>query len=104
MGQRVDIKLKGPAAVLDFVCDLAASTNGTGDSDWLAAGETISSHTVTADTGLTVDSSGLTDSNTSITAWLSGGTAGTDYDVVFQFTTSDSRTDEKTMRVKVRNR
>ena len=58
---------KDPDAVLDYKFDWAASTNGSGASDWLADGETISSHTITATTGLTVDSSSLTDTNTSVT-------------------------------------
>lgn len=87
--------LKDPAAVLDYKLDL---------SSWLSGSEVISTHTVTADTGLTVDSSSQTDTNTSITAWLSGGTAGTDYNVVFQWTTDASRTDERTVVIKVENR
>ncbi len=101
---RDDVNVKDPAAVLDFTLDLAGATNSTGPSDWLASGETISSATVTADSGLTVDSSGLTKSNTAVTAWVSGGTDGEDYNLVFQVETSDSRTDERTMRIKVRNR
>lgn len=101
---RNDYLLKDPAAVLDYKFDWAASTNGTGDSDWLVAGETISAHTVTADTGLTVDSSSTDDGATSVVAWLSGGTAGRTYDVVCQITTTDARTDERTMRIKVTDR
>ena len=96
--------VKDPDAVLDYKWDFAASTNGSGDSDWLASGETISSHTVTADTGLTVDSSSITDTNTSVTAWLSGGTAGTDYGVTCQIVTSASRTDDRTITIKCQER
>ena len=96
--------LKDPDAVLDYKFDWRASTNGTGDSDWLAAGETISSHTIDADTGITVDSSSQTDTNTSVTVWLSGGTAGTTYAVRCEIVTSGSRTDERTMRILVEER
>ena len=96
--------IKDPDAVLDYVFDWKASTNGTGDSDWLAAGETISSHTIDADTGITVDSSAQTDINTSVTVWLSGGTAGTAYAVRCEIVTSASRTDERTMRILVEER
>jgi hypothetical protein len=96
--------IKDPDAVLDYKFDWKASTNGTGSSDWLASGETISSHTITEDTGITVDSSSLTDTNTSVTVWLSGGTAGTDYDVACKITTSASRTDERTITIKCQER
>jgi len=61
--------------VLDYKFDWKAKTNGSGATDWLAVGETISTYTVTADAGLTKASDSKTDTNTSVTAWLSGGTA-----------------------------
>ena len=94
--------LKDPDAVLDYVFDWKASSNGTGDSDWLASGETISSHTVTVETGLTKDSD--SESGGQVTVWLSGGTAGTDYDVSCEIETSAGRTDERTVLVRVRER
>ena len=98
--------VKDPAAVLDYKFDWANTTNGGSKADWLESGETISSHTVTASTGLTVDSSSITDTNTSVTAWLSGGTAGEIYTVVCQVVTNSSpaRTDERTLAVKVQER
>ena len=96
--------VKDPAAVLDYKFDWAALTNGTGASDWLASGETISSHTITATTGLTVASSSLTDANTSVTAWLSGGTAWEDYTVTCRIVTSQGRTDERSVTIRVRER
>lgn len=87
--------LKDPAAVLDYKFDW---------SSWLASGETISTQTTTAATGLTVDSSSITDTNTTVTAWLSGGTAGTEYTVTNQIVTSSSRTDERAIRIRVENR
>jgi hypothetical protein len=98
--------IKDPAATLDYVFDWAPRTNARrwARSDWLEAGETIDTATVTAESGLTVDSSGITDTDTSVTAWLSGGTADTDYEVVCQIVTSEGRTDERTITVKVRNR
>ena len=96
--------LKDPNAVLDYVFDWAASTNGTGDSNWLATGETISTITITATTGITVASSSITDTNTSATVWLSGGTAGATYSVACKIATSASRTDERTISIEVVNR
>jgi len=98
--------IKDPSAVLDYKVDLAPLTNSRrgATSDWLASGETISSITVTADSGITVDSSSITDTDTSATVWLSGGTAGSEYDIAVEITTSASRTDERTFRVKVADR
>jgi len=95
---------KDPDAVLDYKFDFKASTNSSGSSDWLASAEVISSHTIDADTGITVDSSALSDTNTSVTAWLSGGTAGTAYDVRCEIVTDASRTDERTITIRVEER
>ena len=82
--------LKDPSAVLDYVFDWTG---------WLATGETITNHTITADTGLKVDSSA--ENNGKITVWLSGGTAGQNYKVACKITTSAGRTDERTIWIKV---
>ncbi len=86
---------KDSDAVLDYKWDW---------SSWLESGETISTKTVTADSGITVDSSSITDSSASVTAWLSGGTAGQSYAVACKIVTSNGRTDERTIRVSVVNR
>ena len=85
--------LKDPSAVLDYVFDW---------TEWLATGETITDHTITADTGITVDSS--TESDGKVTVWLSGGTAGINYKVACLITTSAGRTDERTLWIKVKER
>ena len=95
---------KDPDAVLDYKWDWKALTNGSGLSDWLASGEIISSHTVTVPAGITKDSSSQTDANTSVTAWLSGGTAGTDYTVTCQIVTNAGRTDDRSILVQVLER
>lgn len=99
--------VKDPDAVLDYTFDWAADTNGSSDpdaTDWLASGETISSAVVTVESGITKDSDSITDTNTSVTVWLSGGTAGTRYDVACKITTSASRTDERTRIIYVKER
>ena len=100
--------VKDPDAVLDYKFDWAALTNESGRSDWLAALETISDHTITVTpvtaSPLTVDSSAETDGDTSVTVWLSGGLAGTEYKVACLIETSGSRTDERTMKIKVEER
>lgn len=92
---------KDPSAVLDYVFDWRALTNGTGRTDWLAAGETITTKTVTVSTGITLDSDSLTNSSTSVTAWLSGGTAGQSYTVTCRIVTSAGRTDERSIKIQV---
>ena len=85
--------LKDPSAVLDYLFDW---------TEWLATGETITDHTITADTGITVDSS--TEDDGKVTVWLSGGTAGINYKVACLITTTAGRTDERTMWIKVTDR
>ena len=85
--------LKDPSAVLDWAFDW---------TEWLATGETITDHTITADTGITVDSS--TELDGKVTVWLSGGTAGINYKVACLITTSAGRIEERTIRIKVTNR
>jgi hypothetical protein len=85
--------LKDPSAVLDYVFDW---------NEWLATGETITDHTITADTGITVGSS--TESDGKVTVWLSGGTAGINYKVACLITTTAGRTDERTIWIKVTDR
>jgi len=85
--------LKDPSAVLDYMFDW---------TEWLATGETITDYTITADTGITVDSS--TKSDGKVTVWLSGGTAGINYKVACLVETSAGRTDERTIWIKVTDR
>ena len=82
--------LKDPDAVLDFAVDW---------SDWLSDGETISSHTVTVQSGITKDSD--SESAGVVTVWLSGGTAGSTYEVTVQTVTSAGRTDDRTFTVMI---
>lgn len=77
--------------------------------DWLD-GDTLSSHTVTADSGITVVSSDINvapvtigartyPANTVITIWLSGGTAGASYDLVVRVVTAGGRQTDRTITV-----
>jgi hypothetical protein len=86
--------VKDPDAVLDYPVDWAL---------WLAdVSDTLSSHTVTADAGLTVDSSSI--SGTKVIAWLSGGTAGETYQVVYHVVTAAGREDDRSIFVKITER
>lgn len=84
--------VKDPDAVLDYEWDWAA---------WLGA-DTIASHTVTAEAGLTVDSSEAT--TTAVTAWLSGGSVGMSYAVTCHVVTAAGREDDRTVTVTVMER
>ena len=85
--------LKDPSAVLDWAFDW---------TDWLATSETITSHTITADPGIVVDSS--TENAGKVTVWLSGGTAGEWYEIACLITTSAGRTDERTISIQIQER
>lgn len=84
---------KDPQAVLDWAFDW---------SRWLATSETISSATVTVQSGLTKDSQ--SNSSTAVTVWLSGGTSGNTYSVACRITTNQGRTDERTIGIRVTDR
>ena len=88
--------LKDPNEVLDYKWDWATNV--------LAVGETISTRTVTVPAGITKDSDSITDTNTTVTVWLSGGTAGQSYAVACKITTTSARTYERTMTVRVQER
>lgn len=85
--------LKDPDAVLDYKWDW---------SSWLQGGETISSSVFTVTAGLTVNSTSNT--TTTATVWLAGGTAGLVYSVGNRITTSLGRTDERTVQIRVQER
>lgn len=88
--------IKDPDAVLDYKWDW---------DDWLEAGESISSRTVTVASGdVTVNSSSITDSGRSVTAWLSGGAADTSNELTCHIVTDAGREDDRTIRVSIRER
>ena len=78
--------LKDADAVLDYTIDW---------SDVFPSGDDISASTWVADTGLTVDSD--TETATTTTVWLSGGTKGEVYDVTNHVTTAAGREDDRTI-------
>lgn len=84
---------KDPAAILDYAFDWAA---------WLAVGETLSSFTLTADAGITIQTSpAAAISGTKVVWWLAGGAAGTFYNLYLTITTNQGRTDRRTLQVEV---
>lgn len=84
---------KDPNAVLDYVLNW---------SKWLASGDTISSVTATPDTGITVDDTDF--DATTTTLWLSGGTAGSKYNIRVHVVTANGRQDDRTVQITVAER
>lgn len=87
---------KDPYAVLDYSLDW---------TNWLPSGDTISAHTITAETisgdsaPLAVDSS--TNTDFIATANISGGTVGNIYNVEYKITTTNGLKDSRNFRIKV---
>jgi hypothetical protein len=90
----MSLYVKDPDAVLDYTIDW---------SDWLGENETISTRTVIADTGITVDSSSIVD-GTSVMIWLSKGTVGQYYRVTCRIVTTAARTDDRSITIQVEER
>lgn len=84
---------KAPTELLDYTFDFTA---------WLAEiGDTISSHTVTlSPSGPTITQHANT--TTAVTAWVSGGTAGTSYTLTSQITTAGGRTASRSILITVK--
>ena len=82
-----------PNAVLDYSWDWTA---------WLAAGESITSHTVVVPAELTLDSSAADTGH--VTAWISGGVNRGDYEVTCRITTDQGRTDDRSIMLLVLDR
>lgn len=85
-----DTFVKDPDEVLDYVRDWSAAL---GD-------DTIATSVWTVPTGLTKDSD--TNTTTTATIWLSGGTLGANYEVLNRITTAGGRTFDKTLRFRIR--
>lgn len=83
--------LLDPDARLDFTFDW---------TDWLATGETITAHTVTATTGVTIDGA-PTESSGIVTVWLKDGVLGERAQVTCHITTSAGRRTDRTFDVLV---
>lgn len=85
---------KDPDATLEFGRDWSA---------WLAAnGDTIVTSTWIVPAGLTV----VDESNTATVTlvWLSGGTAGSSYQITNRVVTAQGRTDDRSIQIVVLNR
>ena len=96
--------LHDPNAILDYSEDWAA---------WLAASadDTIVSHEiilpdVTAEwpTPLAMGPNGSGNDDTTVTAWITGGTSGKTMPVTFRITTAAGRTDDRSIFLRVKPR
>lgn len=83
---------KDPSAVLDYMIDWLR---------WLK-GDTIQTSQWTVPAGLALVSQSNT--TTTTTVWLSGGTAGQTYTVTNRITTAAGRTDERSLLIRVEER
>ena len=98
---------KDPDARLDYAFDWKPLTHGrpNAKSDWLGATETITSHEIIktpADSTVVVDATSEDDGT--VTAWLTGGTAGTSVSLTCRITTNEGRTDDRSRRIDIKNR
>ena len=84
-----------PSAVLDYAVDWSA---------WLADGEVIASSTWTVPEGMEQATPPPSHTDTKTTVWVTGGTAGTRYRLTNRITTSQGRTDERSIHLNVVDR
>ena len=84
---------KSPEANLDYTIDWTA---------WLDAGETISTSSWSAETGVTLVAN--THGTATTQTFIAGGTVGMDYRVTNTITTSAARTDSRSFVLRLRHR
>lgn len=85
--------VKDPDAVKDYGIDW---------SQWLRFGESITASQWIIPDGLTSFDEAFSESGTLV--WVSGGTAGRTYPLTNRITTSEGRTDDRTIFLRITNR
>lgn len=96
-------ELRKDKALLDYVFDWAANTNGDAtETDWLVSGDAIATKSVTVESGLAKQSDTLINTNTAVRVWLNAQSSelGT-YLVTCDIVTDDGREDSRTLEVEV---
>jgi hypothetical protein len=83
-----------PSANLDYAVDFTA---------WLPAGDTISTFTVIADSGISATKSNTLSTATIAVIWVSGGVVGLVYTVTVRVTTTIGRVDDRTFYMRINN-
>ena len=95
--------LKDPDAVLDYTIDWQPR-----DNPYLESDETISSSSWSASPSGIIDDgtevSSPTNTNTTSTVWLVGGTVGTTYMVTNSISTDKNRKDDRSFYVQIKER
>lgn len=86
---------KDPNAVLDYGFDW---------SQWLDDSEVISGYVITITGSTLVNAHDSSTTSGSVIVWLSGGIVGQRYPVACRITTDAGRTDERTIKIDVRER
>ncbi len=87
--------VKDPDEVLDYGIDWNGPAAEGGP--WLESGDVLESSTWTADDGITIQSSSFSDTQT--TVWVSGGTAGEQYELENDVVTAGGRTASRTILI-----
>jgi len=93
-----------PVQMLDIYTKLDSGILTSTDLDIIFGIDNYAGWKLDEDSGINIDSSSKTDSDTSITVWLSGGEIFKNYKVSCRITTSASRTDERSIIVSVVDR
>lgn len=86
-------RIKDPQAILDYNIDW---------NDWLVNGDTITSSSWTLTSGITLQSSSVSDGIA--TAFISGGTLGSTYYATNRIDTAQGRRDERTITLIIEDR
>jgi len=86
--------VKDPDATLDYSFDW---------SPWLGA-DTIVSSSWTAESGITIVSASESFTDTITTLFISGGTVGENYTLKNSITTNASRSDDRSIEIRIRER
>ena len=79
-----------PDSVLDWAWDW---------SDWLESTDSLSDHTATPESGITVSSSSIIGDN--VVVWITGGTPGTTYSVTVHAITTEGREIDRSVNFQV---
>jgi len=105
MAEVLNTYVKDPNAVLDYSitwADQDGTNDGSASDDGYLQGDTISTSSWIADSGLTIASH--TNTTTTATVWLSGGDAGGSYTVTNRIITAGGRTDDRSIEIKAEER
>lgn len=85
--------VKAPSDILDYTWDWSV---------WLPENDTIAEFDFTAEAGIVLETSpAASNTTTTATAWIGGGTAGSSYTLTCQITTAAGRVAQNTQTINV---